>query len=411
MFIAALAAAGVGLALPFKDREVRERWRTLAQRLGLTFQPGRLLESDGMEGMLGNHLVRIDNQRRQGTHIAVTLDPELKARIRPRHLWFFEGGIRPEDRLEFSDSRTVTLLRNIGLSRLFLILLDYENESLLDRWIYSAHIWIDRGELAMSCPERIDHPEVLGVVLGGLSRLAEGLDTPNRIAVRLGENARQISAPLRRRLVCFNLLLETFPESSECGRCAWAIAKGPPDKTREGYELRILALRHLDSPDAYRDLMQVIDEGLNSSNLNLRQLASTALLALTPEHATPRLMRAIRDPNSQVAMIALRYLPMLPRETVKDVESILLDLLYQADSIVRPDLVCVLAKLGTARAIGPLLDLERVSDPGLRRLCRYALEQLQIRFPERQGGSLSLAADTQQGEVALIKAPNENKSL
>lgn len=399
MVIAALAAAGVGLALPLKDRGVRERWRRLADNLGLAFQPGRLLESDGMEGRLGPYPVRVDNQRRQGTRVSVTLQGPGLLRVQPRHLWFYEAGERPDDRLELSDIRVTGLVRQVGLARLFLVLLDPANEAQLDAGVYSAHISIDRGEVAFTCPERIDDPEVLGAVLGGLARLAEGLEHPDRLAERLGENARAISSPIRRKLACLHLLLEHFPESCECGRAAWAILQAPAIQTPDGLRLRLLALRHLQSFDPRSELIATIDDALARPSPALRVVAVEALLAVPSEQAVPRLVEAAREPSAHVAVSALRMLPLVAEPGDARVEKLLLDLLYRGDVEVRVDVVCALAALGTARCIGPLLDLEKVADPGLRRVCRHALGRLQDRYPERQSGSLSLVGSG--GELSL----------
>lgn len=392
IFIAALAAAGVGLALPFKDRGVRERWRRLSGRLGLDFEPGRLLESDGMAGRIGPYPVRIDNQRRQGTRVSVAVSGADSLRVQPRHLWFFEAGERTDDRLDLSDPRVLTLMRQIGLARLFLVLLDPTNEARLDAGIYSAHVAIEGGEIAFTCPERIDDPELLGAVLGGLARLAEGLEHPEHLAERLGENARSVSAPVWRKLACFQLLLEHFPDSSECGRAAWSLVQGPPVHTPDGLRLRLLALRHLHVDDPRSDLLSEIDDALARPSPALRGVAVEALLSLGKEQAVPRLVEAARDPSAHVSVTALRLLPLTGDPGDTRIEKLLIDLLYRGDAELRVDVVCAIAPLGTARAIGPLLDLERVADPGVRRVCRHALIRLSERYPERQSGSLSLVA-------------------
>ncbi len=405
MFIAALAAAGIGLALPLKDRDIRERWRHLAERLGLTFRPGRLLESDGMDGHVGKYRVQIDNRRRQGTHISVFLGSSTHIRICPRHLWFYECGLRSDDHLNTSDPVLPRLLRHIGLSQLFLLLLDSDRETLLDHWVYSAHLGIDGSEITLVCPERIDNPEVISAVLYGLTRLACGIEDTAQLALHFGENARQISAPIRRRLTCLQLLLEHFPEAPETGRASWSIAKGPSVYTSEGLQLRLLSLRHLNTPEAYTEVVATIDDSLRRSSPPLRETATEAMFALSPEDALPRLMRAIHDPNTQVAMIGLRLLAIVPLATYENVEQTLIDLLYRADAYLRPDVVCVLSKLGTTRAIGPLIDLEKVADPGLRKLCNYALKRLYQRFPERESGALSLVP-APSGEVSLTTKPS-----
>ena len=399
MVIAALAAAGVGLALPFKDRGVRERWRRMSGRLGLHFQPGRLLESDGMEGRVGPYPVRIDNQRRQGTRVSVTLGGSTQLRVQPRHLWFFEAGERTDDRLELPDERVRGLMRQVGLARLFLVLLDPENESRLDAGVYSAHVSIDQGEVAFTCPERIDDPEVLGAVLGGLARLAEGLEEPARLAERLGDNARSVSSPVWRKLACLHLLLEHFPDSKECGRAAWAIAQAPAVHTPDGLRLRLLALRHLHVSDPRSELLPSIEEALGRPSPALRVVAVEALLSVSREQAVPRLVEAAREPSAHVAVTALRLLPLVAEPEDPRVEKLLLDLLYRGEVETRVDTVCALAGLGTARCIGPLLDLEKVADPGVRRVCRHALQRLQARYPERQSGSLSLVGSG--GELSL----------
>ncbi len=388
--IAALAAAGVGLALPFKDSRVRERWRELASRLGFQFQPGQLLESDGMEGRFGGYSVRIDNQRRQGTRIAVAFSGPKDLRVQPRHLWFFEAGERSDDRLSLEDERVSGLVRQVGLARLFLVLLDPTSEARLDAGVYSAHVSIERGELVFSCPERIDDPELLGAVLGGLARLAEGLERPDRLAERLGENARAIAAPVWRKLACLHLLLEHFPESTECGRAAWSIAQAMPVHSPDGLRLRLLALRHLHVGNPRSDLLPVVDEALGRPNPALRAVAVEALLSLGPDQAIPRLVEAAKDKSPQVAGVALRLLPLVADRAEARAERALLELLYRGEAETRLDVVSALGSIGSARAIGPLLDLERVADPGVKRLCRHALARLSKAYPERQGGSLSL---------------------
>ncbi|MEO1230740.1 MAG: hypothetical protein AAFZ18_17725 [Myxococcota bacterium] len=399
--IAALAAAGVGLVMPLKDVGVRERWRVLAERLGLAFVPGRLLESDGMEGQFGPHPVRIDNQRRSGTRVAVTLGPKLRSlRVQPRHLWFFEGGERKDDRLDVPPALSA-LLRQVGLARLFLLLLDPAQEARLDQGVYSAHIWIEGGELAFSCPERIDDPDLLGTVLGGLARLAEALEAPPRLAEALGESARAPHAPLRRKLTCLQLLLEHQPESSEGGRAAWSILQAPQVATPDGLRLQLLALRHLHSTQARSELLPVLDDALARPSPGMRLVAVEGLLAVSAEQAVPRLVAAARDPSPMVAAAALRILPVVARVRPEDsrVERVLLELLYRGEPELRVELVCALATLGTPRCMGPLLDLERIADPALRRACRHALGRLQKRYPERQSGSLSLVGSG--GELSL----------
>lgn len=407
--LAALAAAGVGLAMPFKDVGVRERWRRLAERMGLAFVPGRLLESDGMEGQLGPYMVRVDNQRRHGTRVAVSLAASLESlRIQPRHLWFFEGGERTDDRIEIADPRIPPLLRQIGLARLFLILMDAANESRIDHGVYSAHIWVDRGELAFSCPERIDDPELLGTIMGGLARLAEAFESSAHLAEALGESARSVSAPLRRKLACLHILLEHFPESPEGGRSAWAVAQAPAAQTPDGLRLRLLALRHLSASDPRVELVPALDEALQKPSPAMRQVAVEALLALPKEAALPRLVEAAKDPAVSVAGTALRILPAVTGEPEDSrVERLLLDLLYRGDAQLRIDLVSALATLGTPRCMGPLMDLEQVADAGVRRMCRHALERLQRRHPERQTGSLSLVGSG--GELS-VTADDPNKT-
>ena len=404
VFIAALAAAGVGLALPLKDREVRERWRKLADRLGLAFSPGRLLESDGMEGQVSGHLVRIDNQRRQGTRVSVGLEDSECVKVLPRHLWFFESGARHGDRLEFGDARMATLVRHIGLSRLFLLLMEASNEAILDEWIYSAHISIERREVSLMCPERIDNPEVLGIILGGLARLTEGLEDARRMAERLGENARSVAAPIPRRLACLSLLLEHFPESPEGGRSSWSIVKGPTVCTPEGLQLRLLAMRHLHPVNPRSELAAAIDDGLNQSAPLLRQIAVEAVLSLDHDEAAPRVLKALLDPDRQVAMTALRMCPLLVWSEPKDLEDQLIHLLYKGPTYLRVDIICALASVGSPRAIAPLTDLEKVSDPGVRRMCKHTLERLRTRFPERQNGSLSLVSE---GDLSLTSPPTD----
>ena len=391
IFIAAVAAAGFGLALPLRDREIRARWRALADRLGMEFEPGRLLESDGMAGDLGPYPVRIDNMRRQGTRVGVRVEVG-EARIQPRHLWFFEGGERTDDAWGELDPRVIALLRQLGLARLFVLLLDAESEARLDAGIYSAHLGLGGGELFLTCPERIDDPEILGVVLGGLARLAEGLEDPEHIPRRLGENARAPGAPLRRKLICFQLLLEHFPESTECGRVAWSIGQAgrPTVETPEGLRLRLLALRHTSGFARVPELLPTLDEGLAAPLPVLRAVAVEATLGLTAEQAIPRLIAAARDRSAVVSTAAIRILGLVAPPGDARVEKVLLDLLYRGEAYARVDLVCTLALVGGPDALGPLMDLERVADPGIRRLSRHAIKRLQRRFPERQSGSLSL---------------------
>lgn len=408
MVIAALAAAGMGLALPLKDRGVRERWRRLADRLGLAFQPGRLLESDGMQGHLGSYLVRIDNRRRQGTRVSVELSRLAQLRVQPRHLWFFEARTRPEDFVDEADPRVAALLRQVGLARLYLLLLDAGQEELLDRSVYSAHIGISRGEISLTCPERLDHPEVLGTVLGGLARLAECLETPSVLATRLGENARAVSAPVRRKLTCLHVLLENFPQGQEGGRSAWAILQGPSVQTPDGLRLRLLALRHLHASNPRSELVATLDDALSKASPLFRQNAVEALLSIEPASAIERLLIATRDPSLQVSATALRLLPVVAARTAElqsgeaGVEKVLLDLLYRGDIELRVDVICALGALGGPRSIGPLLDLERVADPGVRRICRHALGRLHLRFPERESGSLAIVGAG--GELSLPDA-------
>lgn len=388
LLIAMLFTTGAALAIPLRNREIRTQWRAVADRMGLTFEPGRLLGGDGMTGAFGPHPVRIDHILRKGTRIAVGLELPEGVRIAPRHLWFYEGGERGEDHLEGLAPVLLPMLRQLGLSRLYILTLDAVGEARLDGSIYSAHVGIENGELYLTSPERIQDPETLALTLGGLARLADGLADPELLASALSENARSPAAPERRRGICLQLLLEHFPSSTECGRAAWAITQAPHlADNPQSLRLALLALRHLGAMD---DLREAIDGGLASAAPLARAVAVEATIGLPLEQALPRLLSAARDPSPLCAVTAIRLLGLLGPQCDARVERLLLDLVRRGAPCLRVDVVCSLATAGGAEAIGALMELELVADPAVRKLCRHALNRLQKRFPERQSGSLSL---------------------
>lgn len=406
-FLAVLALAGVRLLIPIDARSQGERMHRLAERLGLSAEGPKRLGAGMLHGRVGNHPVRVDHQLRHGTRMAVGAQLRGRVHLEPKHLWFFDVAIRARDRLEL-EGPAAAMLRQLGLARLFLLLLDAGEEALLDACLYSAHVAVVDDEVVLTCPEHLESPEIIGAVLAGLARLAEALESPTELASRLGDNARDSSAPDRRRLSCLHLLLEHFPETTHASRTSWSIGQAPIGTSPDGARLGLLARRHLAAFDAQVELADDVDHLLAQTHPEVRAVAVEALLALPPDEARSRLKSALVPGPTAVTRVAVQIAPLVCGGEDEDCERLLLELLYRGDVSLRPEVVIALAVVGSPRAMGPLLDLDRVSDGSIRRLCRYALDRLGGRHPEREGGALSLVGSG--GQISLPAPRDEEDS-
>ncbi len=164
-----------------------------------------------------------------------------------------------------------------------------------------------------------------------------------------------------------------------------------------------LAASHPGRPVAVNRLKPFTDH----PDPDLRRLALQALTGLNTTEALPALIIATADRHWSVRMEALR---LLPRVDVKRAEDSLLAALCDSDVLVRKSVIAELGKLGSLKAVVPLVNL--LSDNEVGRGAFDALLTIgEAALPELHAHARSSSLEVREWVIDLIGRLGSKKSI
>jgi HEAT repeat protein len=325
-------------------------------------------------------------------------------------------------------------VRVLGNEAKALALLDSDTRELVLRHI--AHGWaaVDNGRL--SCRHR--ELRQAGNAVPELLELARHLvircqDVPARLAANAHYDAtegvrfrsllvllsqfaeHEVTGEVCRKLL--ELTQQKLRNGMPCDRVELEAARALADQGLEtvcdmalhatGDKLRLRAIEHLTRASWAEQVLPVLEQLLDDPSIPVLNAAINAIGRFRHQPAVAKLLALLRPRAPTTAVIV----QALTRIADPRVEESLLPLLRSADLHVLTTTISALARLGSIRAVEPLLQLARTKR-GLARRVEEAIERIQSRLPDAEPGQLSIAttsehegalspADSAQGAVSL----------
>ncbi|MCK6547110.1 hypothetical protein L6R52_14770 [Myxococcota bacterium] len=305
-------------------------------------------------------------------------------------------------------------------------LLDQDTRQLVLRALRGrgAHVGLGRIELELTSGTNASaDAERIHATVVELVELAKRLSIQGpSLTERLEHNARfERHASVRAKNL--TLLVDEYPESPAARRAAVAALDDVSPDVRligavhlgdEGFaalaaiaedergaeESRLRALLVLVKQHPKERALPVLERVLASSSYAMRVQAVSAMAALGhyPNEQRARLEELIAsaDPRAIKAVAKLLETPAFQALDASEAfEPILIGLLGH-DPAIASVAIDALAKVGSVRAVEPLLAFTRriLVDGTLKRAARDAIEQIQLRLDDVEGGRLSLAHDS-----------------
>ena len=430
-------AAGLVTLVLSRDRWVQHRWHIAAQRLGMHFQPGSLLEGDKISGFHGRYRVELSNLNRKHTSVVLHA-PQLPTNIYCSvRTWDY---LRAENTLLIGDPAFDRTVRVSGPADQLQARLTVSARETLAALINTpprsaASVVVTGGRVTYDVEYHVEAATRLEHIIERLAKVADALALSASVPEQLCVNATDDRELPSVRLRCLQAAIEHYPGHDQTDdTCRALLHNNDPwlrlvaaghqldrpaglDVLRELLEdrqlpdeLRILALEaaervHVAAPQPQAILPartgpsidDLLTEIVTDPSAAVRCAVAEALAAR--DIADPQLLLTLaHDSDDSVATTAVRGLAKIFDRPPADLNGTLVRALSRPAYTVRLAAVDTLSVVGTLEAVGPLKSILRTSffDQRLRQAARNAIRAIQVRSGNGDFGRLSLAEGDQR---------------
>jgi hypothetical protein len=290
-----------------------------------------------------------------------------------------------------------------------------------------ATVVVDGGHVELTYPGYPTGPELIELIEMGRQLFVDLSLRGQTVAERLLDNAREDEVDAVRE-TNLRLLLEVFPET-EAGQRGVELALG-----HRSARLRMLGAAAL--PEGAAEALGAMLRDKRMTDQERAEVLPLSTKLGSAFHPELKLALAATDEVLQARIVdhiaelgAREFLPELRQQAVhargegcgafcrafvalddREAEPLLLQLLAGSDLAGRVQAAHALAKLGTVRAVAPLLEISSalLTPIQLKSAARKAIGAIQARLGEADVGDVSLVAPANgEGELSLAEQPGE----